>query len=108
MEDQTPDADASLTQPTASDRKKLAREQTALFPTRLALARWTRGGDVPHVFGHSSQVLKAAWYAQAERNFQAWLDHGGFAQHDPKPVVVQPAVTKPVQDDDGRHVGACI
>jgi hypothetical protein len=56
-----------------------AAEYVALFPTRLALARWTRGGDIPHVFGAiRSAPLRAAWYAQAQSNFQSWLEGGGF------------------------------
>ena len=57
---------------------RVARTQAALFPTRLALARWTRGGDVPHVFATASQPLRAAWYGQAQREFQHWLEAGGF------------------------------
>jgi len=57
---------------------RVARTQAALFPTRLALARWTRGGDIPHVFATASQPLRAAWYGQAQRGFQHWLEAGGF------------------------------
>ncbi len=59
---------------------RVACEHAALFPTRLALARWTRGGDIPHVFASGNQPLRAAWYAQAQRGFQGWLDAGGFHQ----------------------------
>ena len=56
-----------------------AAEYAAVFPTRLALARWMRGGDVPHVFASMRGApLRAAWYAQAERHFQSWLEDGGF------------------------------
>lgn len=63
-------------------RLSLARSHTALFPTRLALARWTSGGNVPHLHGASHAPLRAAWYARAQRDFQAWLERGGFVQHD--------------------------
>jgi len=69
----------------ATSRKaKVARDHTALFPTRLALARWTRGGDIPHVFASANRPLRAAWYAQAEHGFQSWLEEGGF--HQPRPA----------------------
>lgn len=73
-------------------RQRLAQDQAALFPTRLAMARW-RGGGLPHLHG-GHPPLRAAWYARAMRNHQAWLDRGGFAQHDElaplrKPVMWQ-------------------
>ena len=63
-------------------RLSLARSQSTLFPTRLALARWTAGGDVPHLHSHANTPVRAAWFAHAQRDFQAWLDSGGFVQHD--------------------------
>jgi hypothetical protein len=63
------------------ERKQLAREQSALFPTRLAIARWSSGGELPHLH-HTEPPLRAAWLAQAQADFQAWLDNGGFVQHD--------------------------
>jgi hypothetical protein len=57
-----------------------ANDYVAAFPTRLALARWTRGGDIPHVYSSTRNVptMRAAWYAQAQSQFQAWLEKGGF------------------------------
>ena len=56
-----------------------AAEYLAIFPTQLALARWTRGGDVPHVFSATRHApLRSAWFAQAQRDFQSWLEDGGF------------------------------
>jgi hypothetical protein len=56
-----------------------AAEYAAEFPTRLALARWMRGGDIPHVMSSAKDVpMRAAWYAQAQGQFQAWLEDGGF------------------------------
>ena len=63
-------------------RLSLARSQCAQFPTRLALARWTGGGNVPHLHGHAHLPLRAAWFARAQRDFQAWLENGGFVQHE--------------------------
>jgi hypothetical protein len=62
----------------------VAQEYAAIFPTRLALARWTRGGDIPHVHCFEHQLpMRAAWYEQAQRRFQAWLESGGFHQPEP-------------------------
>lgn len=59
----------------------VAQTHVSLFPTRLALARWTRGGDVPHVHASERNMpMRAAWYAKAERHFLAWLESGGFHQ----------------------------
>lgn len=63
-------------------RLSAARSQSTLFPTRLALARWTAGGDVPHLHSNLNAPLRAAWFARAQRDFQAWLDSGGFVQHE--------------------------
>jgi hypothetical protein len=61
-----------------------AAEYIAAFPTRLALARWTRGGDIPHVFSSTGDVpTRAAWYAEAQRQFQTWLEDGGFHGFEP-------------------------
>jgi hypothetical protein len=63
-------------------RLSLAHAQCAQFPTRLALARWTGGGNVPHLHGDTQPPLRAAWFARAQRDFQAWLESGGFVQHE--------------------------
>lgn len=62
-------------------RRRMAREHAALFPTRLALARWSSSNEVPHLHEHHPP-LRAAWLARAQRDFQSWLDSGGFVQHD--------------------------
>jgi hypothetical protein len=57
----------------------VAEQHASLFPTQLALARWTNGGDIPHV--HASErttPMRAGWYADQQEQFQAWLDAGGF------------------------------
>nr|WP_143028895.1 hypothetical protein [Massilia sp. PDC64] len=67
-----------------SSGTRVAQEYAAIFPTRLALARWTRGGDIPHVHCFEHQLpMRAAWYEQAQRRFQAWLETGGFHQPEP-------------------------
>jgi hypothetical protein len=63
------------------ERKQNALEQSALFPTRLAIARWTSGAD-PLRSPHAHLPARAAWLANAQCSFQAWLDAGGFLQHD--------------------------
>ncbi|GAB3459572.1 hypothetical protein GCM10027321_17630 [Massilia terrae] len=71
---------ANLQQQTVEERKNNAREQSAIFPTKLALVRWMSGAE-PQLH-HSQPPLRAAWLAKAQRDFQAWLDDGGFVQHD--------------------------
>lgn len=59
----------------------VAHYHMSLFPTRMALARWAEGGDMPHVLGTERNMpMRAAWYAQAQDDFQAWLTNGGFRQ----------------------------
>ena len=58
-----------------------AQHHVSLLPTRLALARWTRGGDIPHVHASERNMpMRATWYAQAQRHFTDWLEAGGFHQ----------------------------
>ena len=67
-----------------SSGTKVAEEYAATLQTRLALARWTRGGDIPHVHCFEHQLpMRAAWYAEAQRQFQAWLEAGGFDRAEP-------------------------
>lgn len=85
----------------ATDRATIAREQAALFPLRLALARMGRG-CAHHLQENCSAhaPLRAAWFAQAQRNFQAWLDGGGFSQYDRAGVVnAGPSSTTDAQQD---------
>jgi hypothetical protein len=69
-------------EPAALDREALAREHAALFPTRLALVRWTSGYSPSIPANEGDLPMRATWLDQAQRNFQAWLDQGGFTQHD--------------------------
>lgn len=87
-----------------AERRQIARLHAALFPTRLALARWQHGGHIPHLH-HGAPALRAAWYANARRDFQAWLDRGGFSQYED----AAPARTtncQPVPDGDAQ-IGTC-
>jgi hypothetical protein len=70
-----------LQQSNVEERKSIAREQSAMFPTQLALARWT-GGAEPGQLNHLYPPQRAAWLARAQGDFQAWLEAGGFVQHD--------------------------
>jgi hypothetical protein len=61
----------------------VAHDHASLFPTQMALARWTRGGDIPHVHAAEQNMpMRSAWYAQAQQRFQDWLDAGGFHRAD--------------------------
>lgn len=69
---------SSLFPPAASCDGEVARAHAALFPAQLALARWMYGGDTPHVHSCTHHIARATWYDQAQEQFQAWLDAGGF------------------------------
>lgn len=88
-------------------RQLLASCHAALFPTRLALARWRHGGDVPHLH-EGNPLLRASWYAHATRDFQAWLDRGGFAQHETVcHPLAPPETARPALDGGTQHLGTC-
>lgn len=89
---------------TPVDRTTIAREQSALFPAQLAMARWVSGGDLPDLNGNARLSLRAAWYAQAQRNFQAWLDRGGFTQYDEAPGGREP----PAPDGKEHSADYCV
>ena len=92
-----------------AERRQIARTHAALFPTRLALSRWQYGGHIPHLH-HGAPALRAAWYANARRDFQAWLDRGGFSQYEESPVAscpVRTALCKPACDGDTQQIGRC-
>jgi hypothetical protein len=105
---------AGMVEMVAVHRTTIVHEQSALFPTRLALARWTMGGDFPHLHGASAAKLplRAAWYASATRNFQEWIECGGFSQHEEDEAPVrpdhQPDHQPPVADGAAERADACI
>lgn len=92
--------------PTPAERRQTARIHAALFPTRLALARWQHGGHLPHLHG-GEPALRAAWFATSRRDFQAWLDRGGFSQHDDVLPLDASPVDSPVPDGDTERLGTC-
>jgi hypothetical protein len=66
------------------DRTEISRQHAALFPARLALARWGSPAGLPHLHDAAGAhvPLRAAWLVQAQQDFQAWLENGGFIQHE--------------------------
>lgn len=83
-------------------RQRLARDHAALFPTRLAMARWRGGGggipDLPPSLSLAASEApppRAEWFTRFMRDHQAWLDRGGFAQHEELPALRQPTMWQP-------------
>jgi hypothetical protein len=75
----------TLLQPTPSaslsKRTNLAREHAAGHMAQRSIARWTSGNsmtemEIAALLMPASQVN---WHAQAQRDFEAWLELGGFA-----------------------------
>jgi hypothetical protein len=89
-------------EPVVVDRKTIAREHSALFPTRMALARWMSGAHEPDLQSGEGLPLRAAWHAQAQRNFQSWLDHGGFTQYD------EPQAGPPAPEGEAHSADVCL
>ena len=112
-------------------RQRLARDHAAFFPTRLALARWRAGCGMPALQPEAA-CPRADWFDRIQRDHQAWLDRGGFAQHETpsplrQPTMWQPPVAapnlvlataphtpiavlaqpRPAEDDDALRYGAC-
>lgn len=93
----------------STDRAAIAREQSALFPTRLALARLTSGTGLSHLHDAAGAhaPLRARWLAEAQRNHQAWLDNGGFTQYDEVPGQAHRA-EPPAPSTDAQQDNACV
>ncbi|RZA36736.1 MAG: hypothetical protein EOP92_03820 [Lysobacteraceae bacterium] len=70
------------------------------------MSRWQHGGHIPHLH-HGAPTLRAAWYANARRDFQAWLDRGGFSQYEETTAPCPPLGCQPVPDGDARQIGSC-
>jgi hypothetical protein len=66
----------------ADAHAQLAIEQAALHTARLAIARWRSGSAFPQrqVDAALRPSVQAAWYAETQKNFQRWLESGGFSQ----------------------------
>lgn len=62
----------------------MALEQSALYAARLAIARWINSSSTACApIGLPAPVpARAAWFAQAQHNFQQWLGCGGFGQYE--------------------------
>lgn len=91
-----------------ADRTAVARAHAALFPARLALARLGGGAGLLHLHDAAAAhaPLRARWLAEAQRNFQAWLDSGGFAQQPDGASQAVPA--SPAGSTDTEHDNVCI
>jgi hypothetical protein len=89
------------------DRTTVALEKFALYPTRLAMARWASVGDLSPLHGNDSLPLRAAYYAQAQRDFQAWLDRGGFRQSDQEPAGETDLVDPTLPDGEAQSANCC-
>jgi hypothetical protein len=78
------DASVLLYQPAV--RAVIATEQAAMLETRLAVARWTSGHDVPltpqEQHAHGEPPRRAAFYARAQEDFFAWIARGGVWESD--------------------------
>jgi len=76
-------------------RQRLAEDNAALFPTRLAIARWRSG-----IFQLQSTPpsSRAAWYTRLGREHQAWLERGGFTQYEELTPLRAPSMWHPSQD----------
>jgi hypothetical protein len=71
----------------AETHAQAALEQSALYAARLAIARWisSSGNALAAADEPGPSMTQAAWFAEAQRNFQEWLARGGFAQYDVVP-----------------------
>ena len=74
-------------------RQRLARAHAALFPTLMALSRWSSGARP--LLQDDEFRLRAAWFARVGGDHQDWLERGGFAQHDDLPPLRQPTMWHP-------------
>ena len=90
------------------ERHEIACFHASGFPAQLALARWQYGGDTPHLHP-GVPALCAAHYASARRDFQAWLEGGGFHAADVQTADDAPAVqaSRPLPRGGARQVGTC-
>ena len=77
----------------------IALEQSALYAANLAIARWINNSSADPALrtpASDPASARAAWYAQAQQNFQEWLARGGFAQYDCADLDDQAAETAPL------------
>ena len=84
-------------------RQRLAKDHASLFPTRLAMARWRSGVSNLHT---GQPPLRAAWFARLGCEHQAWLDLGGFTQHEALQPLRSPDMWHPPQCAPGHDMHA--
>ena len=88
------DASVLLYQPAV--RTAIVEEQAAMLATRLAVARWTSGHDVPFTpqaqQAQGEAPCRAAFYARAQEDFFAWIARGGVWEPD---CAAPPATVNP-------------
>jgi hypothetical protein len=93
-----------------------ALQQSARYAAQLAIARWINPSTCsPLPFAQPAPAMaRAAWYAQAQQNFQEWLGHGGFAQYDhpclerASPPAGGETELKPLPDSGARPIDTCV
>jgi hypothetical protein len=71
----------------AEAHSRIALEQSALCAARLAIARWLNSSAdaCAPIAAPAPALARAAWFAQAQQDFQQWLGCGGFAQYEVAP-----------------------
>lgn len=71
----------------AEAHPQFALEQSALYAAKLAIARWiNNSSEAAAPLAPATDLARASWYAEAQRNFQEWLGRGGFAQYEIAPA----------------------
>lgn len=88
---------------------QVALEQSALYATRLAIARWINGSSAQPLPADNG-AKRAQWFAEAQGHFQQWLNEGGFARADDHLLDVPGAVIAQLRqrrspDSDSRCAG---
>jgi hypothetical protein len=68
----------------ADAHTRIALEHSAMVSAQLAIARWSNGtlGEHAPLSALDEVASRGRWLTQAQRQFQDWLEHGGFAQHE--------------------------
>ncbi len=93
-------------------RRDTAQEHAAMHSAQLGIARWSSGNsyiqmELASTLMPTSQVK---WHAQAQQDFQAWLQQGGFAGPALQPDSTQASdkleaqSTDTQQGEPARHV----
>jgi len=96
----------TITAVAKSHGQTVALNYSAILTTKLALMRWTRGGDIPHGLPGHPLPARAAWYDALQRNFEGWLEAGGFQGPEPSGVPTAPAAD--AQTDAAEATGVVV